>query len=134
MSRRLTIKEQEEAACIAKFLWQRRNESIYQNQFFHPNSLIRQSRNKLTNFTLAALPSNFPHSDGPNSNTIKWHKPPTGSLKINWDATCNSQIQKIGTGAIIRDETGIIMGTIRTVRNFNPDTFVAEEIALVIAV
>lgn len=90
LSRQISIKEQEEATYIAKFLWQRRNETIYQNKFSYPNLLIRQAKTNLINFTLAASLNSNTQTDGTSSNTTKWHKSPSSFLKLNWDVACNS--------------------------------------------
>lgn len=49
----------------------------------------------------------------PRFNNKKWCKPPSGYLKVNWDAACNVELGKLGFGAIIRDDNGAVLGTMR---------------------
>lgn len=59
--------------------------------------------------------------------------PPAGYLKVNWGAGCHAEIRKLGFGAIIRDETGAMIGTMCPSRSYN-NPLVAEAFGLLLAV
>lgn len=52
-------------------------------------------------------------------------------LKLNWDAACNVRLKRIGLGAIVRDENGQGLGSIRCPRAYHLDPFTTEALALV---
>lgn len=64
----------------------------------------------------------------------KWHKPPPCFLKLNWDAACKQSSQQLRLGAIIHDENGMVIGSLKCSRVFHPDPFTAEALAFLIAV
>lgn len=48
LSSKLTINELVESATLAKLIWQRRNDSIHQKGFSHPNVLIKNGQEELS--------------------------------------------------------------------------------------
>lgn len=69
----------------------------------------------------------------PRFNNKKWCKPPSGYLKVNWDAACNVELGRLGFGAIIRDDNGAVLGTMRGSRNYSTTPLVPEALGLLLA-
>ncbi|KAL5763700.1 hypothetical protein ACOSQ2_016294 [Xanthoceras sorbifolium] len=58
------------------------------------------------------IPSSDPSSCLPNCNnsaSMKWTRPPTGCFKLNTDAATDFSNNKVGLGAIIRNDLGRVM-------------------------
>lgn len=103
-------------AYIARSLWHRRNDFVFNDKFMHPNLLPVKAQDDLSAFS--SVPQTFipicPTQRSCPTN-IHWEKPPHGSLKVNWDAACNLEPGRFGFGAIIHDEQGCVLGTMRAV-------------------
>lgn len=41
----------------------------------------------------------------------KWQKPPQDKIKLNWDADLDQRKCQIGMGAIIKNNEGMVLGT-----------------------
>ncbi|KAM0824149.1 hypothetical protein ACQ4PT_070401 [Festuca glaucescens] len=73
----------------------------------------------------AILEPALPDADG----SIRWKPPPAGWIKANVDASWDAQMERGGVGVVIRDQTGIVL---RSVRSFIP-TCASAEAAEIIA-
>lgn len=63
-----------------------------------------------------------------------WQRPPLGTVKINWDASFDCTLQKIGVGVVIRNHEPKVVGTLGVARPLTLSSFVAESMALLMAV
>lgn len=63
-----------------------------------------------------------------------WQRPPLGIVKINWDASFDSFNQKIGIGVVISNHEVKVVGTLRAFKPITLSHFVAESMALLMAV
>jgi ribonuclease HI len=61
---------------------------------------------------------------------IVWKPPHGGFLKLNWDAALDVSRKTMGAGAVIRDETGLVVAAMaKRVRHVH-DPLAVEEVAL----
>lgn len=67
----------------------------------------------------------------PAHNLSLWQKPLPSFMKLNYDATCNIETQRLRFGAIVCDVNGMVMGSLCCSRAFHPDPFTIKDIALV---
>lgn len=54
--------------------------------------------------------------------------------KVNWDASLDSMHNKIGIDVVLRDHEAQVTGTLHAARYLNSNSFVAESMALLLAV
>ncbi|KAF5462772.1 hypothetical protein F2P56_018753 [Juglans regia] len=57
-----------------------------------------------------------------------------GYYKLNWDATIAKEASKVAIGAVIRDQMGLVVGTLQAQKVLFVDSFMAEAYALMLAV
>lgn len=56
----------------------------------------------------------------------KWELPPTGYIKVNWDAKLDSKSKKMGIGIIGRDHTGQVLATYCDTKSYVQDSAATE--------
>lgn len=56
-----------------------------------------------------------------------------GPFKVNWDAAYNMEKKNLILGAIIRNEEGLVIGTLRVTRSYNNNPFTVETYKLLLA-
>lgn len=66
------------------------------------------------------------------TNNDLWSKPPPRFFKANWDADCNRKVGRLGSGAIIRDDKGAVVGTMRASKNFNSNPLATKACGLLL--
>jgi hypothetical protein len=78
--------------------------------------------------------TNATMDEGPNQRAASaiphlWHKPPTGSWKINWDAAISKEMKKMGVGVVIWDVDGRVVAAQTKVVPYITDPLAAESLA-----
>lgn len=99
-------------AFVFKPLCFRRNEFIHGKIFIYPSTLLHRGKMDLSHYIDAmnfTPKSNMLTRDNQTATILT--KPPSGNVKINWDATLSQQKDKIGMRAIIRNHEELVMGT-----------------------
>lgn len=125
-------------ALISRQIWLRRNRLVFEGVFTHPSNVFKEAVNSLTNFRRCnseegqqrtprdeIVPA-IPHA--------RWMPPPSGFIKINWDASINQQRKCIGNGVIARDNVGSFLGSYCLTKQVDVDPLVAEVMAALEAV
>ncbi|XP_041025266.1 uncharacterized protein LOC121265642 [Juglans microcarpa x Juglans regia] len=123
-----------EVAMITRLRWSRRKDFIHGKGFIHPNLLISKARKELelyTNLQNTQPPSLDRVND---TNSSSWLRPSEGTYKLNWDASINVVEGLVGVGAIPRDCTGQVIGTLRAKRNLKANSFNGETYAMMLGV
>ncbi|XP_042958071.1 uncharacterized protein LOC122293596 [Carya illinoinensis] len=115
----------QEFVVVARRVWWRRNCFIFNNDFKHPKSVIREAHATLTllngeNNNITTSPSLTCRSPD------VWTHPPPNWYKINWDSSVNKQKYQVGVGVIVRDCKGHVMATMRHNKQMYPDPLLAE--------
>lgn len=64
------------------------------------------------------------------SSGIRWARPPEGWSKLNVDASCLIAAQITGTGAIIRDSSGMVLAAMTNSIGVSYSPFIAEALAV----
>lgn len=104
--------ELEEVAYISKFIWQRRNELVFQKGFTHPNALIFKAKYELHCYKNSIETHNrLDTTLSLNTTGVKWQKPSTDISKVNWEATSDQRKQKLGLRFIIQNFEGLVVGS-----------------------
>ncbi|KAH1219407.1 hypothetical protein GmHk_13G039538 [Glycine max] len=83
--------------------------SIWNDLEVSPHISISLAMQFLADWQHARAKSNTTPSSTTNQNSVQWHKPPTGQIKCNMDATIFSHDTRFGVGLCLRDETGRII-------------------------
>lgn len=131
----LNKEELAEFAYTVNLIWDRRNESVYQHKFLHPNSLILKAKYDLQ--LLHSLhASSFSNNKPQNLNTqvIGWKIPPKDIYKVNWDDSFDNSKMKIGVGVVIRNHDANVLGALHATWPLTNTPFVVESLALLIAI
>lgn len=119
---------------MTRGLWKRRNEVVHSYTFTHPNQIFSKAKNDLWAYRQTLIPPRTLLVTSSNQSPSQWQKSLHGMLKLNWDAACNSREKRIGMGAIERNDSGQVLGSLRRLRAYHPDSFTVEAIALVEAI
>ena len=92
---------------MAKKIWARRNAVIHEDCFQHPNQLIREAKESLELFSGQAredaveettVTTNFNNAT---ELQVKWHPPPGGRYKLNWDVALDFKNKLMGIGVVV---------------------------------
>ncbi|KAF5447435.1 hypothetical protein F2P56_032989 [Juglans regia] len=118
----------EEFVVISKLLWQRRNKFIFQKEFSHPSSSLKQAHGELGE--MEALKNSRTRLQTVEQIKEKWTPPPLSSYKINWDAVVDKTNCRIGLGVVVRDHRGLMIDALRMNRPLFPDPLLAEAYGL----
>lgn len=102
------------------------------SKFPHPNLLLSKAREEYTSFLTAQAHSDRLLSPQPIiTNNQTWSKSPAGYLKENWDVACR-EVVRLGFGAIIRNDKGVVVGTMKASINFNSSPLIAKALGLLL--
>lgn len=77
-----------------------------------------------------AMLKSSPNPSRSSKTTTKWTTPAYSRVKTNWDATINSQSQKMGIEILISGNRGDILAYLSSSRSFNSQHLVAKFWAL----
>ena len=96
---------------LARKLWFRRNNFVFNGLFHHPNELLKEVKNSMEDFHRS-------NEMGPETvdNAIegqmpdRWIAPAMGWHKANWDAARDITKRRMGLGIVIRDLLGRTYG------------------------
>ena len=94
---------------IAHQEWLRRNDFVFGNNFLHPDILVKNAKDHVAEFMRVTEKSNSNRHDFVVIRGSKWTTPEAGWLKANWDASFSKNQGWMGLGAVVRDETGMVI-------------------------
>lgn len=104
---------------------------VHLKSFSHPNTILSKAKEEMSSYAgIQGQQLNSLRMLLANYTLGKWHKSPLGFVKVNWDAGCNRQSGKLELGVIIRDHSGLMMGTLRASIIYNNDPFTTKVVAL----
>ena len=89
-------------AGLVRRIWLRRNDVLHGGKFSHPNTIWQQTLNSIQEFALA---QKLEQANGPHM-VIRWQAPTSNWCKGNWDAAVNTESDRMGLGAVLRDSQG----------------------------
>lgn len=114
-------------SCLARRIWMRRNAIVFGGHLPPPALLVQCTISSLAEYTQAssALKMKLPC----HPSLSRWHKPPVGIIKVNWDAALDQSSNSIGVGVIARDEMGWIVASFCTTVPCFTEPTTAEAIA-----
>ncbi|XP_042969026.1 uncharacterized protein LOC122301701 [Carya illinoinensis] len=105
---RLSMKKLEEMIVLLRRVWLHRNEFVFKKKLGYPKILVKTAVEGLLEYKIAQILTKQVVK-GQNSNArsvIRWEKPESGCVKVNWDASLNLKERRMGAGIIVRDEKG----------------------------
>jgi ribonuclease HI len=111
--------------CIG-FLW----------YFFHPDIVFKEGANSLIEFERCngkELDTQHIGSTNRGNKHTTWTPPPSGTIKVNWDASLNMKKGWIGLGMIARDSNRFCLGARSVTKQVNVDPKTAEVMAALFA-
>jgi hypothetical protein len=62
-----------------------------------------------------------------NRSPVLWQLPPTGKIKINWDAAVNKKLDRIGINIVVQDNNGCIKAARSTTQRIEVEPVVVAE-------
>ncbi|XP_042968927.1 uncharacterized protein LOC122301581 [Carya illinoinensis] len=115
----------EKFVIIARNIWHRRNQFVFENAFTHPNALVKKSRKTLEEYKVLQQKQMKQHGRNAQIQN-RWQPPPIGVTKINWDASLNEDRGRAGFGLVARDHTCSILATKKLSKPCLMDPLLAE--------
>lgn len=125
---RLTPEELLEAVTVARMLWTRRNDFVFNRSFTPPLQIMDAAKSSIAGFSKAVSSDSSSPNARPMHNMV-WIKPPIGCWKINWDAAIAKELKKMGIGVVIRDAAGSIVAVKSKVIPYVVEPTLAEMVA-----
>ncbi|XP_042944508.1 uncharacterized protein LOC122278379 [Carya illinoinensis] len=110
---------------ISRNIWLRRNKLVFEGSFMHPNLVVSQASLSLAAYK-EAQGSRKSTPQASSTRMTGWYPPPSGSIKINWDAAVDVPQAKVGIGLVARDHEGRILVTKQLIISSIPDPLLAE--------
>lgn len=127
----LMDKLDEEELCLvsvlARRIWLHRNSVVFGGQLSSPTFLVHSAETSLAEFNQAQIDRRVTLPSQPLR--IRWKKPPTGVIKVNWDAALDHSSNTIGVGVVARDERGGFVASFCTTVPFITNPALAEAVA-----
>ncbi|KAG7980108.1 hypothetical protein I3843_05G164600 [Carya illinoinensis] len=115
----------QEFVVVAKKIWLRMNELIFNTKFKHPNRVVREAQQTLQQ--ILEMKKQHVISTNPMCSTAnKWKPPPLNTYKLNLDAAVDKAHSIIGIGVIAQDYEGKVIATLRTKRSMFLDPLLVE--------
>jgi hypothetical protein len=100
-------------AVIARRIWLWRNKFIFESLFTHPQIIVSEALAHLEEYQrcnkkedILSSGDLMPHPPRPRTG---WCPPPSGLIKVNWDASINITKECIGIGVVVRDSIGNVL-------------------------
>ncbi|BFG35373.1 hypothetical protein CerSpe_216470 [Prunus speciosa] len=91
-------------------LWEARNCLVWQGVRCPPHLIVSHTQQLLHDYRkVNAVSSKTPPCP---SNIVRWRCPPSGRLKINFDAAYNPLSRKVAIGVVMRNEGRVFVGTV----------------------
>jgi hypothetical protein len=99
---RLSAEELRMMIFVARQIWFRRNDVVFNEEFRPPEKLIQAARTQMEQHDQAT--AQWKEVDLPlgkicNRTHVRWKKPQVGVIKINWDAAIEERTGTVGLGA-----------------------------------
>jgi ribonuclease HI len=116
---------------VARRLWLRRNELIYEGNFVPPKVLMKLSIDGVIDYSKAneKMPPTTPMD-----RTSGWITPPPGWIVAHWDAAIDGVRGRLGLGVVLRDREGRFIAGRSLTRQGHVDAVVAEAYAALEAI
>jgi ribonuclease HI len=122
-----------EAMLVLRSIWLRRNNYVFQGKFTPPSQVILKAKS-LAAICAETQQEALPEKSAVEKTPSRWRAPGDGWLKVNWDATLQSQTKKMGIGVVVRNGTGEVKAALANVLPLVDDPTAAEAIAAWFAV
>ena len=116
-------KLRETIATTSWYLWFERRKLTHGEAIQTPDQIVLAVRSLTTNFNIACAPKAKIRKNG-------WKKPANGYLKMNVDASFDSDLLQGIVGAVIRDHKGRFVAAANEKINVCNDVFTAEALAV----
>jgi hypothetical protein len=131
---RFTKDEMALMAVLARRIRLRRNTLVFEGIFIPPLTVFSLAAENLRDFQLTHQTNQHSVAEAVPPITMKWQHPPSGVIKVNWDAAVNKKEGCVGIGIIARDWEGKFMGAQCIFCSIAADPLVAEAMAATHAV
>ncbi|XP_042969071.1 uncharacterized protein LOC122301753 [Carya illinoinensis] len=121
----------EEVAVRFRKIWLRRNLVVFENKVTCPQRLLVSTAESLEVFKQANRRQGIePQQVSRPGSVAAWVKPDAEFVKVNWDASLDMKVGKMGMGVIMRDENGDALLVVCDSRCYVQSAEVAECLAL----
>jgi hypothetical protein len=132
LAERLSDDELRLLVFVARQIWFRRNDFVFNGEFRPPEKLVQVARLQMEQYDQATASKDkedLTMGNTCNQKQVRWKKPPIGVVKLNWDAAVDERTGNVGLGAIARDHEGRVLAMHGSICKhiYNPTT--AETLA-----
>jgi hypothetical protein len=125
---RLDLEERVKAWIVARMIWNRRNDFVFNGLFSSPMQVMAAAKASVEGCNLATSSAEA-YPKVMQLPQPKWKKPPEGTWKINWDVAVSKESMTMEVGIVIRDEGGRFVAAKMEVVPYIVDPNAAETIA-----
>jgi hypothetical protein len=120
-------------AMVARSILHRRNSLVFEGKFKHSNDVFSETTKALEEFSQCNSVFRPPDRVAEGA-ADSWLPPPSGSVKINWDAALNKNMGFIGLGCVARDWMGNFLGAKCTFQQTMVEPKMAKAISAIQAI
>ncbi|XP_042965403.1 uncharacterized protein LOC122299302 isoform X2 [Carya illinoinensis] len=114
-----------------KKIWFPRNDFVFEKRLSCPTRLLRSTKECLEEFQQSQrFQKKEGQASGSNSMQEIWKKPARGIVKVNWAASLDQRMKRMGVGIIARDEEGETLVAVCDQRQHVQNPAIAEGYAL----
>ncbi|XP_042939496.1 uncharacterized protein LOC122274526 [Carya illinoinensis] len=110
LSEKMGTGELELVATIMRNIGSRRNSFVFEGKFQGPSVLYKQAQDCLSRMREAKMELGNRREGGNVQRDMgRWRKPRVGWVKVNWDASLNPELKRMGMRIMVRDENGELL-------------------------
>ncbi|KAF5481550.1 hypothetical protein F2P56_002191 [Juglans regia] len=117
-----------EFAIIAKTIWSRRNNWLFEQQFQSPYQVSILIQTELSSIKLW-IENGTKQKVTQAARVNRWIAPPLDMFKANWDAAIDKINSWVGIGVIVRNSEGAVTASLCSSMDLIPDPLLGEAIA-----
>ncbi|XP_059441059.1 uncharacterized protein LOC132173561 [Corylus avellana] len=125
---KLEEEELQLCAVVARQIWLRRNVVVHGGEFIPPKMVIQQAKEQINSYELAMAVRQQPRGSIEVAES-RWRRPPAGFVKLNWDASLDVSMAKMGFGVVARDHMGKVVAALCDSRPYCSEPEGAETLA-----
>ena len=102
---------------------------VFGGQFMDPKLIVKTVSDKKGAFTVANQPIEIQGLPTIREPHTPWSKPPSGIIKVNWDAAVDGKQKRIGIRVVARNHDGRVLAMMSKIMEYIQDLVTAKALA-----
>jgi ribonuclease HI len=94
---------------VARQIWFRRNSIVFGGKMVAPGVVVQRAKDQVEAWCSATKRTIIPPAITAHHSAVTWTRPSDGFVKVNWDASVNTNLNKMGAGVVVRDSHGVVL-------------------------